>query len=315
MSVSKNSSSSDSSDREIVVSRVFAAPRELVWEAMTDPKQVVNWWGPRGFTTTIETMEVRPGGIWKHTMQGPDGSKYPNKSRFQDVVKPERIVYVLGGGREEGPGATFVATWTFEALSAKQTRLTVRMVFPSTEARDFVAKEFGALEGGKQTLERLSEHLNLPLDASEREGREIVTTRVMTAPRERVWKAWSDPLHLACWWGPRGFRNTFHTFDHRPGGRWLYTMHGPDGTDYENECVFRDIAPHNRIVFEHLRPGHWFHVTAEFEDLNPATRVTFRMRFANVEECEKVKTFVTGANEENFDRLEAELASMVAAAP
>ena len=149
----------NSSDREIVISRIFDAPRELVWQAMTDPKHVVHWWGPRGFTTTIETMDVRPGGIWKQTLHGPDGANYPNKSVFKEVVPPERIVYSHAGGRKGGPGASFVSTWTFEIVDARKTKVTIRMVFPSAEARDFVVKEFGAVEGGKQTLERLAEHL------------------------------------------------------------------------------------------------------------------------------------------------------------
>jgi uncharacterized protein YndB with AHSA1/START domain len=146
-------------DREIFVTRDFAAPRELVWEALTNPRHVVNWWGPRGFTTTIETMDVRPGGVWQHTLRGPDGVKYPNHSVFQEVVKPERIVYAHGGRRENGPGVNFAATWTFELLTAEKTRVTLRMVFPSAAERDFVAKEFGAIEGAQQTFERLGEHL------------------------------------------------------------------------------------------------------------------------------------------------------------
>lgn len=153
-------------DREIVLTRVFAAPRELVWLAMTDPRHVVQWWGPHGFTTTIEQMDVRPGGIWKHTMHGPDGTNYPNQSVFQEVVKPERIVYVHGGGREGGPGAHFIATWTFEIVDAGSTRLTLRMVFPSAAARESVIREFGALEGGRQTLARLADYLPLLAAAS-----------------------------------------------------------------------------------------------------------------------------------------------------
>jgi uncharacterized protein YndB with AHSA1/START domain len=155
----KSFPSENPADREIVISRTFDAPRELVWRAMTDPEHVVNWWGPRGFSTTIEVMDVRPGGIWKQTLRGPDGARYPNKSIFKEVVKPERIVYSHGGGREGGPGASFVATWTFEAVTADKTKVTIHLVFPSAADRDFVVKEFGAIEGGKQTLERLSEHL------------------------------------------------------------------------------------------------------------------------------------------------------------
>ncbi len=149
----------DTSDREIVITREFASPRELVWEAMTNPKHVVNWWGPRGFSTTIEEMDFRVGGVWKHVMRGPDGTNYPNHSVFKEIVKPERIVYQHGGKRENGPGVSFESTWAFEALTAGKTRVTIRMVFPSAADRDFVVKEFGAIEGGKQTLERLGEYL------------------------------------------------------------------------------------------------------------------------------------------------------------
>jgi uncharacterized protein YndB with AHSA1/START domain len=145
-------------DREIVLSRLFDAPREVVWEAWTDPEQVVKWWGPRGFTTTIAKMDVRPGGEWRHTMHGPDGTDYPNRSRFLEVVKPERLVYAHAGGTKGRPGVQFQSTWTFEARGAK-TRLTLRMVFPTAQARDVIVKEYGAVEGGKETLGRLAEHL------------------------------------------------------------------------------------------------------------------------------------------------------------
>jgi uncharacterized protein YndB with AHSA1/START domain len=145
--------------REIFITREFNVPRELVWEAMTNPKHVVNWWGPRGFTTTIEKMDLRVGGVWQHVMLGPDGAKYPNISVFTEIVKPERIVFSHGGEREGGPGVSFVSTWSFEKLAANKTRVSIRMIFPSATERDFVVKEFGAIEGGKQTLERLGEYL------------------------------------------------------------------------------------------------------------------------------------------------------------
>jgi uncharacterized protein YndB with AHSA1/START domain len=146
-------------DREILISRVVDAPRELVWEAMTDPKHIVHWWGPRGFTTTIEQMDVRPGGVWKHVMHGPDGVDYPNKSIFKEVVKPQRIVFSHTGAKKGGPGANFIATWTFDALEPGKTKVTMQMIFPTANDRDTVVKAYGAIEGGKQTLQRLSEYL------------------------------------------------------------------------------------------------------------------------------------------------------------
>jgi len=152
-------SQEDTSDREMVITRVLDAPRELVWKAWTEPEHVSKWWGPDGFSTTIETMDVRPGGEWIQTLRGPDGAVYPNHSRFIEVVKPERIVMRHGGYKEGGSGANFVATWTFETLGEKQTRITLRGLFPTREEFERVAREFGAIEGGKQTLARLAEYL------------------------------------------------------------------------------------------------------------------------------------------------------------
>ncbi len=171
-----------SSDREIVFSRVFDAPRELVWQAMTDPRHVVHWWGPLGFTTTIEEMDVRPGGVWNHVMHGPDGVDYPNRSVFKEIVEAQRIVYSHGGAKKGGPEAEFEATWTFEAMNGgSKTKLTVRMVFPSAAARDLVVKEYGAIEGGKQTLQRLAEHLPRMDPAAG----DFVINRILDAPRAR----------------------------------------------------------------------------------------------------------------------------------
>lgn len=155
----KNISNESASGSEIVISREFAAPRELVWEAMTNAKHVVNWWGPRGFSTTVEEMDLRVGGVWKLTMRGPDGANYPNQHVFKEIAKPERIVFSAGGRREGGPGVSFISTWTFDAVEPGKTKVTIRMVFPTAAERDFVVKEFGAIEGGKQTLERLAEFL------------------------------------------------------------------------------------------------------------------------------------------------------------
>jgi uncharacterized protein YndB with AHSA1/START domain len=136
-----------SGDREIVITRVVEAPRELVWQAWTDPKLVPQWWGPRGFTTTTHTMEVKPGGVWRFVMHGPDG-------RDREAGA---LVYKHGGDEDLEP-VQFQTTVTFEDFGG-QTKLTLRMVFPSAEERDRVVKEYGAIEGGHQTLARLSEQL------------------------------------------------------------------------------------------------------------------------------------------------------------
>ncbi len=139
--------------------------------------------------------------------------------------------------------------------------------------------------------------------------REIVSTRVFDAPRERVFQAWTDPEHLARWWGPKGFTNTFHEFDPRPGGVWGFVMHGPDGVDYKNRSVFVEIVKPERIVFDHLS-GPRFRVTATFAEEAGRTRLTWLMLFETVAEYEKVKGYAVEGNRQNLDRLEAELTRM-----
>ncbi len=153
----KMKGAANTADREIVATRVFDAPRELVWKVWTDPDHIVQWWGPRGFTTTTYRMDVQPGGVWRFVMHGPDGRDYQNKITFLEIVKPERIVYKHGGDRDVEP-VNFETTVIFEALDGK-TKLTMQMLFPSAKARDYTEKTYGAVEGQKQTLDRLGEHL------------------------------------------------------------------------------------------------------------------------------------------------------------
>lgn len=153
----KNREPAETADRELVFTRVFDAPRALVWKAWTEPEHVARWWGPNGFTTTTHAMDVRPGGVWRFVMHGPDGVDYENRIVYVAVVKPERLVYQHGGGDDAEP-VNFEVTVTF-ADRAGKTELAMRMVFPSAAARDHVVKKYGAVEGAHQTLARLASHL------------------------------------------------------------------------------------------------------------------------------------------------------------
>ena len=144
--------------RSIIGTRVFDAPRELVWSVWTDPKHLAQWWGPNGFSTTTSAFDMRPGGVWRFVMHGPDGRDYENRITFDEIVKPERIVYHHGGGDDVEP-VQFTTTVTFEDLGGK-TRLTMRGVFPSTAERERVIKEYGADKGLMQTMARLGEYLS-----------------------------------------------------------------------------------------------------------------------------------------------------------
>jgi uncharacterized protein YndB with AHSA1/START domain len=148
----------DTSGREIRLSRVFDAPRSLVFDAWTDPDQVVRWWGPEGFRTTTLQMDVRPLGVWRFIMHGPDGVDFPNRIIFKEIVRPERLVYLHGTGIDEDGFEDFLVTVTFVDRKGK-TELTMRSLFATAAGRDRVVRDYGALEGGKQHLARLAEYL------------------------------------------------------------------------------------------------------------------------------------------------------------
>ena len=153
----------------------------------------------------------------------------------------------------------------------------------------------------------MSQQNEVVLETAERE---IVSSRVINAPQEKVFEAFCNPDLLARWWGPEGFTNTFQTFDFLPGGTWEFIMHGPDGTDYPNRCVFVEIVSLERVVFDHVVPPI-FRMTITFEKLEQnQTRFGFRMLFESAKLCEQLKGICVPANEQNFDRLEAVLADL-----
>jgi uncharacterized protein YndB with AHSA1/START domain len=219
-----------------VISRVLEAPRERVWEAMTDPLQLDAWWGPDGFRNITREIAIKPGGFWRHTMIGPGGAEYPNVTKFEEVVSPERVVYVNGGGRRGGPGASFRATWTLEPLG-ENTEITMRLVFDTPEDRAFVVSEFGAIEGGKQTLGRLAGHL------AGKPAFELALERVIAAPRARVFEAWANPEQMRQWFAPRPLKLIVDQMDFRPCGRFRMAMRGPDGEDFPFTGTYREIVP------------------------------------------------------------------------
>jgi uncharacterized protein YndB with AHSA1/START domain len=148
----------DKDPRVIEGVRVFEAPRDLVFEAFTDPKHLAHWWGPDGFTTTTSAFEFRPGGVWRFVMHGPDGRDYENRVTFDEIVRPERLVYHHGGGDDVEP-VQFRTTVIFEDLGGRRTRLIWRGTFPSAEERNRVIREYGADKGLIQTMTRLAEYV------------------------------------------------------------------------------------------------------------------------------------------------------------
>lgn len=141
-------------------------------------------------------------------------------------------------------------------------------------------------------------------------NKEILSSRVLNTPVEKVYEAFANPSHLKNWWGPEGFTNTIHEFDLQPGGKWILTMHGPEVGNYENSSVFKTVEP-NKLIAWTRNSQPLFDMEIAFETQSDSTtKITFRMIFKTEEECEKIRKFAEPKNEENFDRLEKELKKM-----
>ena len=131
---------------------------------------------------------------------------------------------------------------------------------------------------------------------------EHVSSVLLDASPEQVYDAYADGEKLARWWGPDGFTNTFHQFEFRPGGRWRFDMHGPDGTSYPNESVFVELVRPERIVLDHV-VAPLFRMTITLTARGKQTELVWRMRFETAEVYRGLRAVITRANEENFDRL------------
>lgn len=144
-------------DREIVLTQVFDAPRELVFDAWTKPEHLSRWFGPKGFTLTTHEADIRVGGRWRFVFHGPDGTNYDNRMVFLEIKRPELLVFDHGSDRDDDPDK-FRVTVTFDAQSNGKTVVTLRQLHPTKELREQKIA-FGAVELGQQTLEKLAAFL------------------------------------------------------------------------------------------------------------------------------------------------------------
>jgi uncharacterized protein YndB with AHSA1/START domain len=148
-------SPTDTTDRELVLTRVIDAPRETVFAAFTDAENIGRWWGPRGFTITTRSIDIRVGGAWIFVMHGPNGMDWDNRIDYRAIVPGERIEYLHGA--KQGDPEAFDVFITFEDEGGK-TRVQMKSVF-RTAAQVETVKGFGAVELGYQTLDKLAEHV------------------------------------------------------------------------------------------------------------------------------------------------------------
>lgn len=268
----------DTMVREVTVTRVFDAPREEVWRAWTDAERLKQWFMPHGFTVPECTVDLRPGGVRRMVIHGPDGSESTSQGEFLEVDPPARCVFTEAAFE----GALAVRdTVTFEDRGGKtEVTLHAEVTKSSIELRGPLA---GMEEGWLQSLEKLDALLTGT--EVDRTSRSVVATRVLDAPSERVWKAYTDPEQLSKWWGAPGAMLETHEIDVSPGGVWRATLHAPYG-DHEQTITYLAVQEPRMLAYlygDPSEPGHAF-TTVELGDQGGKTTVTVTINFASTEE-------------------------------
>lgn len=200
---------------EIIITRIYDAPVKAVWNAWTDPKQVAQWWGPRGFTITTHSKDLKVGGHWHYTMHGPDGVDYINKTHYFEVEPYSRLVYDHGGNDERAP--LFRVTVNFTEVE-RGTKMEMSMRLPTPEEAEETRK-FIKKAGGNATWDRLAEHL-----AKQSGKDQFVINRTFEVPIEKMFEMWTNPNHFSKWLAPTGFNMSFVRADIKTGGSTFYFM-------------------------------------------------------------------------------------------
>ncbi len=307
---------------EIYISRIYDAPVKAVWEAWTDPKQVAKWWGPRGFTLTTHSKDLKPGGTWVYTMHGPDGVDYPNKTTYYEVEKYSRLVYDHGAS-DDRPALFRVSVDFSEAKGKTKMEMTMALATPEAAAE---TKKFIKKAGGDSTWDRLAEYLS-----KESSGKEqFVINRSFNAPIETMFKMWTEPKHFSKWLAPTGFNMEFIRADIKPGGSSFYFMSNDSGMKMYGKAKYIEISKPNRISYtqefcdekenmsRHPMAPTWpatMLTTVELTEEGPdKTRVTVTWDIHGSTTAEELETFIKGRAgmtqgwTGSFDKLEEYLA-------
>jgi uncharacterized protein YndB with AHSA1/START domain len=231
----------NSNPNEIQIIRNYEAPVKIVWEAWTDPSKAAHWWGPRGFTITTHSKDLRVGGSWNYTMHGPDGVDYPNETKYFEVEKYKKLVYDHGGGGGRPP--LFRVTVVFSEQSGKTT-MDMTMAFATAEIAQETRK-FIKAAGGDGTWDRLAEFLE-----KQNSDKEIfVINRTFNASIETMYEVWTKPKNVSEWTPPTGFTMRFIRADIRAGGGSFYEMSNGAGVTMYGRANYIELTRPNRVVY------------------------------------------------------------------
>jgi uncharacterized protein YndB with AHSA1/START domain len=316
--------------KEILITRILDAPRELVWKAWTEPERLKRWWGPKIFTSPFSKIDLRVGGRYLFCMRSPDGKDFWSTGVYREIVEPERIVYTDSFADEKGnpvPASHYgmsgewqrelLVTVTFEEHESK-TKLTLQHIgIPAGENRKL------AQQGWNESFDKLEESLKGEIVKTKTKiiaepgKQEIIISREFDAPRELVFKAFTDPKFYIHWLGPRELTMTIEKFELRNGGSWRYIHKDIDGNEYAFHGVIHEFTPPERIIdtfeFEGLpEKGHVILETVRFEELpGNRTKLTSQSVFQSVADRDGMlqSGMERGVND-SYQRLDELLAKM-----
>jgi len=305
-------------ESELIITRIFDAPREHVWKAWTEPERFMRWWGPKNFTSPFCTIDFRVGGSYLTSMRSPEGQDFWTTGVYREIVPLKRIVYTDSFADEKGnvvPASHYGMNgdWPLE--------LSVTVTFEEKEGRTkMILRHVGIPEGQmsdltragwNESFDKLAESIATKKEltgiTAEPGKQEVVITRVFDAPRNLVFKAYTDPRLIPQWWGPRYLMTTVDKMDVRPGGMWRFVQVDDKGNEYSFHGVYHEIKAPERLVFTFEfegMPGHISLETATFEEFKGKTRLTGRSVFQTVEDRDgMLKSGMEEGASETMDRL------------
>ncbi|TGL08139.1 hypothetical protein EHQ43_03605 [Leptospira bouyouniensis] len=298
-------------EKIVRMERIFQAPLKLVWEVWTNPLHIEKWWGPKGFTNPTVEFDFKVGGSYRIVMRSPDGVDYPVVGKFLEITPYESFVMTdlvdehpdewvkevqkMAGVTGDRSMLNSKLRVLFEETNGK-TKVILLTEFMNNQIRDGFANS-GMKEGWSQSFEKLESEA-LP------KTNELIIEKKLSHPIDLVFSAFADQLNINSWWGPNGFTTTTESRDFRVGGKWIYTMKGPDGKIYPNLVEYKVIKDFEYIEYLHgsgdSTKDDNFLVKIWFTSINKnQTIIKMNMIFPNAEIRDTVVSFgaIEGAHQ------------------
>lgn len=308
------------SSKDIAITRVFDAPRELVWKDWTEPKRFMRWWGPKDYSCPEAEIDLRVGGSYLACMRSPEGKDIWSTGKYLEVVEPERIVMTDSFADENGnvvpasyygmegefPIALQVSV-TFEEHSGKTTMTLRHSGMPPEVAKD-------AETGWNQSFGKLAEDIHeeifvqmRTLLLAEPGKHAAIIIRVHDAPSDLVFKVTTDPKLVPQFWGPERFTTTVDRMDVRKGGIWRFLQRDLEGNEFAFNGLYHEIKPPERIIdtweWEGMA-GHVLLETITYEEIEGKTKMTNITVFQSVDDRDGMyRAGMVEGSEATMDRL------------